>query len=278
MKRIAGYLLLAAGVLAGCARWLDLINFTDLNTEFVTVGSVWVRYGVLAALVAAAALASLMAGRSARLAPCSRKRAILAFVVCAAFAALGGPQFAGGRGRGALDLVCAVLALATAWWAALLGLAWHAKAPERPAGGIPAAMLGTILFYVMTLQRFVRNYSSFYRVGPTVSVFSALAALLFGAALIRAVYVPEGGGRKLVFTGLTAFYLCTCIELPQALCSWLAGSTTVAALAQSAALAVFGLLGAACAMDALRDVPQLPAEAENTGKTVPADGAKCTMN
>ena len=107
---------------------------------------------------------------------------------------------------------------------------------------------------------------------------SALAALLFGAALIRAVYVPEGGGRKLVFTGFTAFYLCTCIELPQAVCSWLAGSTTVVALAQSAALAVFGLLGAACAMGALREAPQLPAEAENTGKTVPADSAKCTMN
>lgn len=280
IKRIAGYLLAAAGVLAGCARWLDLTNFTDPHTEFVTVGSVWMRYGVLAALVVIAALASLMACRSDPLRRRSGLRSVLAFAVCAAFAAMGSLQLVRGMSSSVLSAANAALALATAWWAAVLGLAWRSEESERPAGGVLGGVLGTLLFYGMTLQRFVRNSSSFYRVSPTVGVFSALAALLFASALIRAVYAPKNSGRKLVFSGFTAFYLCTCIELPQAVCRWLAGITTTASLVESMTLAVFGLLGAACALAALREDPESPdngaAILAPAQKDTPEDCAKCT--
>lgn len=258
MKRVAGYLLLAAGALAGFARWVDLVNFTDQTTEFVTEGSVWLRYGVLVVLLVAAALAALMGCR--RPARCEQRNPVLgglSFAVSAVFAALGGLSIIAGAMGAQADLVIAAFSLAAAWWAASLGLSWLGKSYQLPAGGVIGGMAGTAVFYIITVQRFVQNYSSYYRVGPTMRVFSSMMALLFATALLRAVQYPASGvGRKLLFTGLGSFYLCTCMELPQALCSWMAGSTTIAQLAQSAALAVFGLLGAACAMACLGEPAQ----------------------
>lgn len=272
MKRIAGYLLLAVGVLAGFARWVDLVNFTDQTTEFATEGSIWLRYGVVAVLLAAAALAAVMG--CPRPARCERRDpvlGILSFAVSAVFAAFGGLSLIAGTAGAAAEMLIAALSLLTAWWAASLGLSWLGKGYQRPSGGIAGGVAGTVVFYVVTMQRFVQNYSSYYRVGPTLRVFSALMALLFASALLRAVQCPASGvGRKLLFTGLGAFYLCTCMELPQALCSWMAGGTTVAQLAQSAALAVFGLLGAACAMACLGE-PAQPEPEPETPKNPPKD-------
>lgn len=263
MKRIAGYLLLAVGALAGFARWVDLVNFTDQTTEFVIEGSVWLRYGVVVVLLAAAALAAVMGCR--RPARCERRDpvlGVLAFAVSAVFAAFGGLSLIAGTADAA-EMVIAALSLLTAWWAASLGLSWLGNGYQRPAGGIAGGVAGTAVFYVVTMQRFVQNYSIYYRVGPTLRVFSALMALVFVTALLRAVQCPASGvGRKLLFTGLGAFYLCTCMELPQALCSWMAGGATVAQLAQSAALAAVGLLGAACAMACLDDPMQPEPEAQ----------------
>jgi len=248
MKCIAGFLLLAAGGLAGVARWLDLVNFTDLQTGFVTAGSVWLRYGVLAALVVLAALAGRMAAaRPARLESRCLWLAMPAFLGCAAFAVTGGLYLAGGKG-----FFDPLLCLLTALWLVVLGIGWAHKGGEAPALGVGGAIAGTALFFVLTLQRFVQNYSSYHRAAPALRVFSALAALWFAAALVRATLFPHtGSGRRLAAGGLTAFYLCTCLELPQTVCLWMAGQSTVADLLQSAALAAVGLLGAACAVTAL---------------------------
>ncbi|MBQ7859727.1 MAG: hypothetical protein IJ347_06320 [Faecalibacterium sp.] len=252
MKLFAGVLLLAAGVLASVARWLDLVNFTDLQTGFVTAGSVWVRYAVLLLLVLLAALGGRMAAaRPHRVERRAVLLALLAFAGCAAFAVAGGLQLVSGGGA-----LAALLSLITGWWLASLGIAWISKKGNAPALGVGSAIAGTALFFVLTLQRFVQNYSSYHRVGPALSVFSALAALWFAAALVRSTLFPQtDNGQRLAFAGLTAFYLCTCLELPQALCLWLAGQTTLVPLLQSGALAVLGLLGAGCALTAFGRQP-----------------------
>ena len=49
MKRFAAFLLLLVSALAGAARWLDVVNYTDLDTGFVTWGPTWARYAIAGA-------------------------------------------------------------------------------------------------------------------------------------------------------------------------------------------------------------------------------------
>ena len=51
MKRFATSLLALVCLAAGGARWLDLVNCTDLATGFSTYGSYWVRYAVVGAVL-----------------------------------------------------------------------------------------------------------------------------------------------------------------------------------------------------------------------------------
>ena len=51
MKRFATSLLALVCLAAGGARWLDLVNCTDLATGFSTYGSYWVRYAVVGAVI-----------------------------------------------------------------------------------------------------------------------------------------------------------------------------------------------------------------------------------
>lgn len=52
---------------------------------------------------------------------------------------------------------------------------------------------GSAAFYLHTVVRFVEQPASLYRILPAVEIFSALAALLFVTALLRALYLP---GRR----------------------------------------------------------------------------------
>lgn len=265
MKKITGFLLLALGVLTGFARWLDLVNFTDPVTEFVLEGSIWLRYGALAALVLVAALGCFLAER--RPARCERKNPVLglfALLASAAFAALGGVGLLAGSDLAAR--VSALLALCTAWWLASLGLAWYGSQYRLPCGGIAGGVLGGAWFYMATVLRFMQNHSSYHRTGPVVSLTAALLALVFAMLLLRAVQRPESRcGRKLMFSGLAVFYLCTCVYLPQAVYSWMNGQYVLSQMAESGALAVLGLLGAAVAMNCLSDA-QPDAQSEGSAR------------
>lgn len=263
MKRFAAVLLTALGVLTGLARWIDLVNFTDPVTEFVTVGSVWLRYALVLALVLVAALASLLAGRG----PASggtrpAVQTALLFGCCAAFAALAAGQL---LAAGLTGLPMTLLCLLAAWWLACLGLA--GRQGECPAGGAFGGIAGTVWFYALTLQRFAQNSSSYYRVGPVFRLLAALLALVFAAALMRAAVRPgQLRRRKLAFSGLACFYTCSCVQLPQAVYGWMTGSFTAADLAQDAALALLGLLGAAVAAQQIagaQPVAQPPEVAQN---------------
>ena len=250
MKRIAAFLLIALGGLAGFARWLDLVNYTDPAPEFVLVGSVWLRYGAMAALLVLAALAALLVPGGSSL---GVRRApglsLLALLCSTLFAAVGAAQLLAAPFA---QLPVTALSLLTAWWMAALALNWLEKAACRPTGGIWGGIFGTALFYLLTLQRFAANGSSYHRVGPMAGQLAALLALVFLSALLRAVQRPQcGNGRKLVFSGLACFYLCSCVRLPQAIFGWLTGSMAVSQLALDAALAAVGLLGATAAFHAV---------------------------
>jgi len=64
----------------------------------------------------------------------------------------------------------------------------------------------------------MENSSSWHRVEPTAMIWQMLAALVFLAALIRALWLPETAtGRQLCEAGVGAFLLCFCWELPRVL-------------------------------------------------------------
>ena len=96
--------------------------------------------------------------------------------------------------------------------------------------------------------------ASLYRILPAVEIFSALAALLFVTALLRALYLPGGVGTAPALSrcGLLAFFFCTCLALPQAVWQGMNGVDTPVSFPLAITLGCTGLLGAACARNIAR--------------------------
>lgn len=274
MKTCIGILLLLAGVGGSAACWVDIAFYTDPVTGFAQVGSVWLRYGAVAVLLLLAQLASALAARR----PVGLDRA---FPAAGAVSALAGAgyvivgtlqlasvlpgavqRFAEARplglriqirymlSQGGVDMLLGALALLCGWSLLIQSRFWLQRGRGRtPACGMGFGMAGTLYLFVQTFARFAGNYASVYHFRLTVLVFSALAALLFLTSLLRVYYFPEqGNGRSVARCGLSAFYLCTCCELPQTAAAWLNGMAPLGDLLVSTVLGLTGLFGVVCAL------------------------------
>lgn len=251
MKRLAAGISLLVPVAAGAVRWLDLVNFCDLTTGFVTLGPVWARYLCMALVLSLGVLASFLAARRpSGLVRRSMSLGLLCLLAGGAFAALAGVQLAallGGREADVLETAQTVLYLLTALWLLLLGISRVAGSTVAPSGSAWTGILGTFAFYLLTVRRFCFNPSGIVRIVPTVQVFSALSALVLLQGAVKAFYLPHlPVGRGLFFRGYLAFFFCTCLEAPQAVCLYLGGQYTLAQLAEGLALGVIGLIGLRC--------------------------------
>lgn len=252
MKRLAAGISLLVPVAAGAVRWLDLVNFCDLTTGFVTLGPVWARYLCMALVLSLGVLASFLAARRpSGLVRRSMSLGLLCLLAGGAFAALAGVQLAalmGGREADVLETAQTVLYLLTALWLLLLGISRVAGSTVAPSGSAWTGILGTFAFYLLTVRRFCFNPSGIVRIVPTVQVFSALSALVLLQGAVKAFYLPHlPVGRGLFFRGYLAFFFCTCLEAPQVVCLYLGGQYTLAQLAEGLALGVIGLIGLRCA-------------------------------
>lgn len=252
MKRFTAGISLLVPVAAGAVRWLDLVNFCDLTTGFVLLGPVWARYLCMAMVLSLGVLASFLAARRpSGLVRRSMSLGLLCLLAGGAFAALAGVQLAallGGAEADALETAQTVLYLLTALWLFLLGISRVAGSTVAPSGSAWTGILGTFAFYLLTVRRFCFNPSGIVRIVPTVQVFSALSALVLLQGAVKAFYLPHLPiGRGLFFRGYLAFFFCTCLEAPQAVCLYLGGQYTLAQLAEGLALGVIGLIGLRCA-------------------------------
>ena len=206
-------------VLLGLGRGADLAFATDVATGLCTTGAVWWRYLALGAVV----LTAVLVGRSRPLPeePLRSRRpaaGVLAFAGAVCMLAAGAAQFVFAAGT-VSTFVRILLEVACAVWLSNLGRSWLRRDGwKTPAGGLPVAIAGSALFYWNVLMRFMENSSSWHRVTPTAAVWQALAALVFLAALARALHVPQpGNGKTLCAAGLAAFALCLCWQLPYVL-------------------------------------------------------------
>ena len=252
MKRLTAGISLLVPVAAGAVRWLDLVNFCDLTTGFVMLGPFWARYLCMAMVLSLGVLASFLAARRpSGLVRRSMSLGLLCLLAGGAFAALAGVQLAallGGAEADVLETAQTVLYLLTALWLLLLGISRVAGSTVAPSGSAWTGILGTFAFYLLTVRRFCFNPSGIVRIVPTVQVFSALSALVLLQGAVKAFYLPHlPVGRGLFFRGYLAFFFCTCLEAPQAVCLYLGGQYTLAQLAEGLALGVIGLIGLRCA-------------------------------
>ena len=252
MKRLTAGISLLVPVAAGAVRWLDLVNFCDLTTGFVLLGPVWARYLCMAMVLSLGVLASFLAARRpSGLVRRSMSLGLLCLLAGGAFAALAGVQLAallGGAEADVLETAQTVLYLLTALWLLLLGISRVAGSTVAPSGSAWTGILGTFAFYLLTVRRFCFNPSGIVRIVPTVQVFSALSALVLLQGAVKAFYLPHLPiWRGLFFRGYLAFFFCTCLEAPQAVCLYLGGQYTLAQLAEGLALGVIGLIGLRCA-------------------------------
>ncbi len=252
MKRLTAGISLLVPVAAGAVRWLDLVNFCDLTTGFVLLGPVWARYLCMAMVLSLGVLASFLAARRpSGLVRRSMSLGLLCLLAGGAFAALAGVQLAallGGAEADVLETAQTVLYLLTALWLLLLGISRVAGSTVAPSGSAWTGILGTFAFYLLTVRRFCFNPSGIVRIVPTVQVFSALSVLVLLQGAVKAFYLPHlPVGRGLFFRGYLAFFFCTCLEAPQAVCLYLGGQYTLAQLAEGLALGVIGLIGLRCA-------------------------------
>lgn len=243
--KIIGYL--AAGAVFCGVRWADLALWTDRETGLVTAGPVWVRYLILAVLVAAGLLAGRMSSGSPaplrRLQPLAALPALLCAVLFLVQGVVSLLQAAG-----AAAAVQGVLTLACGAWLAFLGVKWLSSGFGQ-ASSAWFGVAGTLVFVWKILESFMTNGSSWHRTIPTAAVWQQLAALLFLAALLRVLCLPEeSDGRSVGGYGLAAFCLCLCWQLPRCV--------LLPAGAGDWALCAVGLLGGACALLGAAPSPQ----------------------
>lgn len=143
-------------------------------------------------------------------------------------------------------VISGLLALLAALW--LLRMGPRALTGGGPLPGAGAAVLLLAWPFWIALQRFLVDPASVERLPDTLRVLSAAALLVFAAALLRAVYVPDmPGGPGLCRAGLLCFLLGTCLELPQTLFELAHGSGGSGETFIALAMGLFGLCGLAAA-------------------------------
>lgn len=251
MKRIATILVMLTAALSGILYWLDLSRCMDPVSGFITAGPLMVRYLVMGAVLALCGLASLLlaARRPAVLNRRSLPIGICCILSSIAFAVCGGLGLAGSAQLSGSYKILNLLFLVSALWLMLAGLSRLVSTVQPPTTSALWGVLGTISLYLLTVVRFGTRPTGLARVAPAVQVFAVLMALLFLTALVRGVYLPGARcGRWLYFTGMSAFFLCACLELPQTLFFWGVGTSGIDQLAIGAALGLLGVLGAVCAL------------------------------
>lgn len=267
MKNKRNKILLALIAAAGALRLTDLFWNTDPATGFLKDDFIWMRYCLLALPVLAVFAVSRM--QKPQYLPGALPDATLTLgymvgaVGCIAGAVAAAVLAALGQ-TGILVLLCYLLQAA--------GGVWLAALSRRKKRNVWLGMLLCAGALGLVLNQFLTHGSTLFRIGSMVNLLAALAAMLF---LMRLLHLLEGGYQKkmersVYFFGMTAFYLCCALFLPQQLWSLFASAPLSAEVcAESISLTGIGLLGLLCALRA----GTLAGEKEHLQHQAQADGS-----
>ena len=243
-------LLFVVGTALTIGRALDLGLWTDLETGLCAVGPVWLRYAALAVgVLAAICIGRKLAHGPQELRNHCKASGIVTAMAGAFFTAAGFLRFAVGM-TGAGSFVRAILEILCGQWLAQLAKSWLRKDWQPPTKSMASGIWGTLVFYWCVLSRFMENSSSWHRVSPTAQVWVLLGMLVFLSSLVRALWLPEtSDGKALCASGLAAFVLGFCWELPQTLTLAMPSQFVLTALPSiffGLGMACLGTLGVFC--------------------------------
>lgn len=248
MKNKKNQILLGLIVAVGLLRLADLFWNTDPATGFLADNFIWLRYVVLGLPVAAAFVISRM--QKPQYLPGALPDTTLTFgymvgaVGCIAGAVAAAVLFLMGQ-TGVLVLLCYILQAVGGLWLTALSR----KKKSKVWLGI-LLCVGTL---GLTLNQFLTHSSTFFRIGSAINLLAVMVAMLF---LLRLLHLLEGGYQKKIersvyFFGMTTFYLCCALFLPQQLWSLFSSAPLSAEVcAESISLTGIGLLGLISAMRA----------------------------
>ena len=270
MKRNACIAALLACVACGAVRLWDLCANSEAETGFVTQGSVWLRYGILAAFVVAVCMLARV---------CTAKTPLDSFALpvppvfaLLAAAALGSgmialqyavneftyPTTSLGRLESGAGLMLFALVLRLTFGISLLLLsAWCAvlclrEAPLQPQAGAVRVLgfLAVIGLFILPVLRYAENPASVHRILRILPICAALSAMVFGVKLLGVFCVSLSAERRrtTAVAGVCAFLLCTCIGLPQLLWQVAQGGATLLQAWVTVTLALLGVIGAFTAL------------------------------
>lgn len=253
MKKLATVLLVLVCAATGLVRWLDVVNFTDMNTGFVTWGSHLWRYALAGAVLLLLILGCRMAAKQPKaLMGKNVAQGVMSFVCGIAFAVLGGVYLAHYSSLSRFQLVLGVLYLLTGVWLLVLGKSRFTEEFESPSRSALFGVAGTLSMYLLTIQRFGLAPTGIVRVNYTMEGLAALLVLLFFTAQLKVSYVPGGkSGRAIFWLGMSAFLFATCLALPGVVCAYWVGQYGLIELIEGIALALAGVMGAVYACTAV---------------------------
>lgn len=275
MKRICCTGALGLSLLLGAARTVDLLLNTDAETGFLLSGSIMPRYLLMLACVLLILLAGhfIPLGQSCGLRPedTGWMRGGNFLLIPLAFCCelygflfllnrLFGVSIQMSSGHHAMDDLRlyyvrqfadgarAALFVLFGIWCLLLFFENLTRIPYGEWMSV-FGVLSSVVFYLHTTMRFIERPSSVHRIVRVVDILSALAALLFVTALLRALYLSASlqAARTLCRGGLLAFFFCTCLALPQAVWAYAKGTEPLVSLILAFGTGCLGLIGAVCA-------------------------------
>ncbi|MDO5602005.1 MAG: hypothetical protein Q4G07_04475 [Oscillospiraceae bacterium] len=248
MKNKKNRVLLGAIAVIGLLRLADLFFNTDAATGLLNDKLIWLRYLILGLPMAAAFVLSKK--QKPQYLPGALPDATLTLgymvgaVGCIAGAVAAFVLFYMGQ-MGGLILACYILQA--------VGGLWLAALSRKKKANVWCGILLCVGLLGLALDRFMTNNSTFFRIGSSINVLAVLAAMMF---MTRLLHLLEGNYEKKIeravyFYGMTAFYLCCALFLPQQLWSLLVSAPLSAEVcAESISLAGIGLLGLLCALRA----------------------------
>lgn len=269
--RLPFFLMLAVCLLTLGLRIADLTLCTDPATGFVTAGPFWARIAVPAAGVILSYIAASRLNRrpQALLGPCRGMGICMLILTVALGASALLRLLTLSSWFSPLELISAGTALLTALWAMLWGVRAFGPLAD-PTQGLPGTLTslpgtltslpGTLFFLWLMIDRFAIAPASVMRLGCTIRVLSSAAALLFLAMVLRVFLTPGlPVGHAVFSSGMIAFLLCTCHELPQTVFEFCHGGASPAELAVGIAMGLWGLTGLFCAWYATSEgLPVMP--------------------
>ena len=241
MKKIWVFLTAALYIALGAAYGANRYFLTDSATGF-SESPYWLQYLLLAAGMAfmLPLIFAIRPSQRVELGGASFRSLLMVLGVWFAVASIA--EIVQHGADSALYSIHAVLQLGTAAWVIWLAV-WSKNHAAPPRHSALWGILACASLYLLVPMRFMTHQSSIVRVGNTMQLLSALAALLFAASCLRRVYLPSGNyARQLCATGLCAFLLCSC-QGAAALLTASRDSVTAQNYATNFALLVLGIVG-----------------------------------